>query len=108
MIVRIGRTDLECVTLLQISKIVKRRPMTLRHLEKNNVLPPSNLRGKDIVLKNNTVRAGQRLYSLELALSLAPIFREWEQGTKITDEVKVKILTLFKHEKSKLTEYAKN
>lgn len=98
-----GGVEVPCVTITQLAKLAGKRPATLRKLEQREIFPSANFRSPEKTFPSGYVRAGQRLYSLDLAKKVALILRtEFSQGIPVTAEAKQRLQIVFQEERQTL------
>lgn len=92
------------ISITELAKVLGKSPSTLRKLEYRKILPPANFRTPE---KQGKITDGDRLYTVQLAAELIDVFKEIRQGQKVSEDVKTKLHTIFKKEKTALTNATK-
>lgn len=102
--VMIGDKMMDAVTATGLAAMLGISPQTIRVYEQRGLLPVANYRMRPTETLFD--KKGKRLYSIELAKALVPIFqKEINRGTITPDATKQKIKDLFTNERLK---YAKS
>jgi len=98
---QIGGKEVTFVTINEIAKKCKRKSDSLIVLEKKGVLPEANYRSPTYTSLTGALIKGKRLYSVQLAEKLIPIFcLKIKQGIKIDVLVVNELKILFNNESS--------
>lgn len=89
---------IKVITIGELAAMCNYSVITLKKMEKRKILPQPNLRGADF----SNGELGHRYYTIPLANKLQQIFKQTQQGVKISPDIIHQITVAFSEEKQLL------